>query len=82
MLGLGTLMVSLRFLLESFFEQLLQNSITNMLQNGSKGFIVYFFFSNLCSELFCYFAVIYTIYNRRKHDWAFFETLSVKPKPE
>ena len=49
---------------------------------SKTGYVWYYFFSNLFSEFFCYCAIITTIYYRREYDWAVFNTLSLKPKPE
>jgi len=53
-----------------------------MINSNAYGFVIYYFFSNLCSEMFCYYAVIKAVQLRREYDWDVFFQISVRPLPE
>jgi hypothetical protein len=82
LLAVGIFMIILRFSFEALSQQILETWISNMITKGAIGFPVYYFMATLCSELFCYYAVIKAVQLRREYDWDVFFLISVRPLPE
>ena len=82
LMGMSTFAVTIRFALEAFARKQLTQSINNLVNLGKEGFVYYFFFSNLLSDMLCYFLIICTVRGRRNSDWDIIFTLSLDPKPE
>jgi MFS family permease len=61
LLGACTASMILLFSFDALAQLTVQKWVQAMANRGALGFVIYFFITNLTSELFCYFVVIKTV---------------------
>jgi hypothetical protein len=82
LLGVGTFMITVRFVFEAIWTGFLDTLVQKMVVDNSNGFVWWFFFATLFTEILCIFAIIKVIHMRRADDWDLLHTQSLVPPPE